>query len=95
MSLQLFELIMSESKNENMVEDIDNNLVKDLIKGRKKNRGFIYDVVANQKNHLDVDKLDYIMRDAYSSGLNVIITTQQCDRLYNKARVIDGEICYK
>ena len=32
-------------------------------------RGFLYDIVSNQRSGLDVDKLDYFARDSHYSGV--------------------------
>ena len=32
-------------------------------------RGFLFEIVANKKNSVDVDKFDYISRDCYNVGL--------------------------
>ncbi|KIY67967.1 hypothetical protein CYLTODRAFT_277105 [Cylindrobasidium torrendii FP15055 ss-10] len=73
--------------------------IKDLIAGAVKHssvheipeRTFLFEIVANKRNGLDVDKWDYISRDMEATG----------DRgnyspllLIHSARVIDGEICY-
>ena len=41
--------------------------VKDLIQGHSRplDKAFMFDIVANSRNGLDVDKLDYLPRDAY------------------------------
>lgn len=53
---------------------------------------FLSDIVANKRNSVDVDKFDYIQRDALYCGIK-----QSCDfqRLSKFCRVIDDEICYK
>ena len=38
--------------------------VQSLIAPTKGQEGFLYHIVANQVNHLDVDKMEYIKRDA-------------------------------
>ncbi|KAJ7196961.1 hypothetical protein GGX14DRAFT_671390 [Mycena pura] len=52
---------------------------------------FLFDIVANKRNGLDVDKFDYIARDTYMIGEPNKISS---DRLINSARVIDNEICF-
>lgn len=52
---------------------------------------FLYQIVANTTNSLDVDKLDYIARDSYALGVKV---TQDIHRILHSARVINNNICY-
>ncbi|KAJ7071732.1 hypothetical protein B0H15DRAFT_88799 [Mycena belliarum] len=52
---------------------------------------FLFDIVANKRNGLDVDKFDYIARDSYMIGEPSKISLI---RLIKSARVIDNEICY-
>lgn len=37
--------------------------------GRPKNKSFLYEVVANKRNGIDVDKWDYFARDCYHLGI--------------------------
>jgi HD superfamily phosphohydrolase len=50
------------------------------------------EIVANGRNSIDVDKFDYLARDAYYCGTKVA-----CDfnRIMQFSRVIGDEICYK
>ncbi|KAF8518890.1 hypothetical protein JB92DRAFT_3087920 [Gautieria morchelliformis] len=96
----------SEMMLDYLVDDNDIQLtpdevrfIKDLIAGKKKHtikhsppeKDYLFEIVANKRNGIDVDKFDYIARDkhAVSSG-----TVTDLLRLVNSARVIDGEICY-
>ncbi|CAH1779926.1 unnamed protein product [Owenia fusiformis] len=38
--------------------------------GRPKSKSFLYEIVANKRNGIDVDKWDYFARDCYHLGLN-------------------------
>ena len=53
---------------------------------------WIFDIVANSKNSIDVDKMDYMTRDSYHLGL------KDCNfdyrTLIREARVINDEVCY-
>jgi HD superfamily phosphohydrolase len=52
---------------------------------------WIYEIVANAKNQIDVDKIDYIIRDCYHLGLQ---TGGEFKRIITQCRVIDDTICY-
>ncbi|KAH9620231.1 hypothetical protein KSS87_019014 [Heliosperma pusillum] len=52
---------------------------------------FLYDIVANGRNGVDVDKFDYIVRDSRACGLGCNF---EFNRLMEQMRVIDNEICY-
>jgi HD superfamily phosphohydrolase len=65
-----------------------------LIAPSKGQEGFLYHIVANQVNHLDVDKMEYIKRDARACGLSSGGFDTDTMRIINAARVIDGHICY-
>ncbi|XP_059649018.1 uncharacterized protein LOC132294975 isoform X2 [Cornus florida] len=53
---------------------------------------FLYDIVANGRNGIDVDKFDYIGRDSRACGLGCNF---EYTRLLETMRVIDDEICYR
>ncbi|XP_052189485.1 uncharacterized protein LOC127799470 isoform X1 [Diospyros lotus] len=53
---------------------------------------FLYDIVANGRNGIDVDKFDYIIRDCRACGLGCNF---QFQRLMETMRVIGDEICYR
>ncbi|XVF84957.1 hypothetical protein PTKIN_Ptkin17bG0081100 [Pterospermum kingtungense] len=52
----------------------------------------LYDIVANGRNGIDVDKFDYIVRDSRACGLGCNF---QFQRLMETMRVIGDEICYR
>lgn len=54
-------------------------------------RRFLFDIVANRRNSVDVDKFDYIERDAHNLGLR---SSYDAKRLLVYSRVVDNEICY-
>lgn len=51
----------------------------------------MYEIVANKKNSLDVDKIDYLQRDAMHLGMKVGFDKE---RLLNNARIINNQLCY-
>ncbi len=70
-----------------LVEE-DVRLAKALIRGdfrqHTQEKRFIFDIVANQTNSLDVDKLDYLERDSYSLNIDAATSTE---RLLSQVRV--------
>lgn len=64
---------------------------KQTKKSKYEDRKFLFDIVANKKNGVDVDKFDYIERDAYNLGLRISYDPK---RLSGYSRVINNEICY-
>ncbi|EFN52480.1 hypothetical protein CHLNCDRAFT_26697, partial [Chlorella variabilis] len=53
---------------------------------------WLYEIVANGRNNIDVDKFDYLKRDSMYCGLNL-----SCDfnRIIQFSKVIGDEICFK
>ncbi|KAK0205885.1 hypothetical protein DFS33DRAFT_540439 [Desarmillaria ectypa] len=78
------------------IEEADTKFVKALIAGDPakcdtSEKEFLFDIVANKRNGLDVDKFDYFVRDSHMIGEPIKINLT---RLLKSARVIDGQICY-
>ncbi|KAJ1282932.1 hypothetical protein BS78_03G088900 [Paspalum vaginatum] len=82
--------------------DIENDhlkMVKEMIIASSKfattktakDKHFLYDIVANGRNGIDVDKFDYIGRDCRACGLGCNF---QYWRLMEGMRVMGDEICY-
>ncbi|KAK5620767.1 hypothetical protein CRENBAI_018933 [Crenichthys baileyi] len=65
-------------------------------KGRTKEKAFLYEVVSNKRNEIDVDKWDYFARDCHHLGMK---NNFDHLRLIKFARVceVDGQmqICYR
>ncbi|XP_069153787.1 uncharacterized protein [Solanum lycopersicum] len=97
MSLKMIDYIVDENSI-----DIDSGTlkkVKEMIVASEagksvssKEKQFLYDIVANGRNGIDVDKFDYIERDTRACGLRCNF---QFQRLMETMRVIDNEICYR
>jgi HD superfamily phosphohydrolase len=65
--------------------------MKNLINPNKSHCGFVYQIVSNNLNSLDVDKYDYIARDIKMLGKDFHFDFSQfVDRIH----VIDNIICY-
>jgi len=58
--------------------------------GRPSEKVFLYDIVNNVRSGFDVDKLDYIMRDAKFTGISLCMNSH-IDRLFKLARVMKDE----
>ena len=54
-------------------------------------QNFIFQIVSNSLNGIDVDKLDYLCRDSFYLGLN---TGFLFSRVINNVKVIDENICF-
>jgi HD superfamily phosphohydrolase len=52
----------------------------------------MFDIIANKTNSLDVDKIDYLQRDAVHLGILTVGFNQQ--RLLQGTRIIDNRLCY-
>jgi HD superfamily phosphohydrolase len=92
-SIELLKLIINDIEvlRENItLEEI--KFICNLINPDKKlHNGYIYQIVSNNLNGLDVDKYDYLTRDSKMLGINISF---QSDRLINNAKVIDNTIIY-
>jgi HD superfamily phosphohydrolase len=55
-------------------------------------KSFMMDIVCNSRNSIDVDKFDYLIRDAYFCGSSVRPSPH---RLMDNCRVIGGVLCYR
>ncbi|KAL0564499.1 hypothetical protein V5O48_017548, partial [Marasmius crinis-equi] len=91
----MFDDLMDSNKID-ILSDKDRRFVKALIAGDPtkcdlSEKPFLFDIVANKRNGLDVDKFDYIVRDSHMVGHKVNLDIQ---RIISSARVIDNQICY-
>ena len=84
--------------DENNIEGIDEDMLKminSLIEGTNKNNTeykWIYQIVANKENSIDVDKFDYIQRDIYHSGVKTLSVDYQ--RIFGDINIINDNICF-
>jgi len=91
-SIILVHRLLTESSFNYSPEEIA--FVQSLIAPTKGQTGFLYHIVANHWNHLDVDKMEYVKRDTRSCGLAQGGFDTDTMRILNAARVIDDKICY-
>ena len=67
------------------------NFVCALILPGVEHKDWFFDVVNNTRNALDVDKMDYLVRDAHMAGLKYDL---DIPRLLHDARVVDGRVAF-
>jgi deoxynucleoside triphosphate triphosphohydrolase SAMHD1 len=80
--------------NEFLKKMIDENaiqFIKNCITPKKDQFGFIYQIISNSLNNVDIDKFDYILRDTKNLGLKYGIDAM---RLIQEMKVIDDKICF-
>ena len=53
---------------------------------------WMYEIISNERNKIDVDKFDYIRRDPFMAGFKT--AGYECAILINGARVMENQICY-
>lgn len=82
-SQQLVKVCFEDILNE---VDIDVNEVNDLIEGAHRKRPYLGKIVNGQ---LDVDRLDYILRDSYYSGVSY--GRYDLDRIISQLAIVDGK----
>jgi HD superfamily phosphohydrolase len=91
-SCLILELIIKENKElSEIITKNDIQFMKNIIDPKEEHKGFIYQIVSNTLNGLDVDKYDYIIRDAHHLDIK---TNFDCTSLINDILVIDNNIIY-
>lgn len=77
MSIKLIDYLIKDNKinyKKYGLNDDDINFIKDCIIGKNikdrinNSKSFLYDIVCNVQSGLDMDKLDYFMRDTKNTG---------------------------
>jgi HD superfamily phosphohydrolase len=95
MSSRLVELLME--KNELPYSKAEVKLIQALISGdvpaeyAHNGRSFLFEIVANKTNGIDVDKFDYLERDSFLCSMPV----PNFKRLMMASRVMDGHVAYR
>jgi len=105
-SVQMLRYLLEENKIDPIVQygltRRDLQFVEELIlgkeieggvanrRGRDSSKSFLYDIINNERSGFDVDKLDYILRDSYYTGVR-ISTGTTVERLAQNARVLPDE----
>nr|XP_019952005.1 PREDICTED: deoxynucleoside triphosphate triphosphohydrolase SAMHD1 [Paralichthys olivaceus]XP_019952006.1 PREDICTED: deoxynucleoside triphosphate triphosphohydrolase SAMHD1 [Paralichthys olivaceus] len=59
-------------------------------RGRPEDKSFLYEIVANKRNSIDVDKWDYLARDCYHLGINNNFDYHRC-LMFARVCEVDGQ----
>jgi HD superfamily phosphohydrolase len=91
-----FDIINSIIKNDLFLNEIIPNehitFIKNIIKPTQNNNGFIYQIVNNPLNYLDVNKYEYILRDTFMLGLKNSFDYSQ---FITNIKIINNNITYE
>lgn len=86
------------TENDIAIKDDDLKFVHSLIDPEEyierpeyADKRFLYDIVANTRNSIDVDKFDYVARDCHYLGMK---SSFDSGRLTSLCRVVENEICF-
>ena len=91
-SCAMIERIVSDSPDlSKFITPDDIKFIQSLINPTKDNIGFVYQIVSNNLNELDVDKYDYIIRDSLHTGVK---SGFDYSKLIDAVLVIDNKIVY-
>jgi HD superfamily phosphohydrolase len=89
-SLEFFWTINARLK---LLTESEVEFVSNLIMGMIPNdvgNAYLYEIVCNKQCGVDVDKMDYLFRDAYHTGMHGF----QSDYIIRNARLKDGHIAF-
>jgi len=84
-------IIKSDEVLKKIILDDEIDFIKHLINPTKEDTGFLYQIVSNYLNGLDVDKYDYLIRDSKVLGLHLSFDVS---RLVDEVIVVNNNICY-
>lgn len=84
----LFKKLVLKNSIDLATEEVD-MILKMIVPSEED--GWLFQIVANMRNQIDVDKIDYIMRDCYHLGFQ---TGGEFTRIITECRVIDDTICF-
>ena len=90
-SNMLLEHIINTTELKDQITKSEIEFIKNIIKPKKTNKGFLYQIVSNSETGIDVDKFDYILRDTKTIGL---LYSYDFSRLIDDIEIIDNCICY-
>ena len=92
MSCDIFKLLVKENRLSFSEKEI--TFVQQLITGKKPadcpcERSWLFDIIHNASNNIDVDKLDYISRDCYMLGIK---STYDPNRIMSFSTIHNGAV---
>jgi len=91
-SANLIEIIIkSDDMLKKIILDDEIEFIKHLINPTKEDTGFLFQIVSNYLNGLDVDKYDYLIRDSKILGFNLSF---DASRLVDEIAIVNNNICY-
>ena len=85
------DIIKNDEFLKNNISTNEIKFIQKLIKPTPSCKSFVFQIVSNNLNSIDVDKFDYIARDSTTLGLKYGI---DFNRIINGIRIIDNKICY-
>ena len=99
-SCEMIEYLVNDPANDVRMAPEEVAFVQSLICPKKyravqkanAHRAWIYELIANEENSLDVDKFDYLMRDSRALGIGDI--RMRIKRVLNTMEVHNGHICF-
>lgn len=84
--------IINSTDLKDLITSDEINFMCSLINPDKSiHQGYIYQIVSNSLNGLDVDKYDYLTRDSVSLGINIAFSP---NKLINNTKVINNIIAF-
>lgn len=89
--IMLRKIIKEDDVLKDVIHDDEIEFMISLINPKPEHDGFVYQIVSNNKNSLDVDKYDYIKRDSYYLGIE---TSFNPSRLIEGVIVSENNICF-
>jgi len=84
-------LIKSDEILNKIILDDEIQFIKHLINPSINDTGFLFQIVSNYLNGLDIDKYDYLIRDSKMLGINMSFNVS---RLLDDVCIVDNNICY-
>ena len=92
LDILLLKKIINNSILKDLIQPQEINFINNLINPDKSiHQGYIYQIVSNTLNGLDVDKYDYLVRDSMSLGISIAFSF---DKLINNAKVVNNKIVF-
>lgn len=91
-SCALLELIIKKDEIlSKIIHDDEIDFMKHLIDPEECDIGFLFQIVSNYLNGLDVDKFDYLNRDSYVIGFKMSFDVS---RMVDDIEIVNNIICY-